>query len=140
MQDDFQKDQEAVVAIPPDVNPPVSDAHARLIALRRAALQEKKQLDADRLELHRQILALIDAPGGEWKWVIEKAHGQIDKWERNHLCHPRYVVMWRQWLSMPASFAKAAILREDDLGVSMRQNSPFNLAMNLLQMQNKETK
>lgn len=129
MQDDFQKDQEVVIAIRPDVDPPVSDAHARLIALRRAALQEKRQLDADRLELHRQILALMEAPGGEW--VIEKAHGQIDKWERNQLCNPRYVFLWRQWLAMPPGYREAAILCKGDLGVSMRQNSPFGHAMAL---------
>ena len=129
MKNDFQKDQEAIAAIRPEVDPPVSVEHAKLIALRRAALQEKKQLDANRLQLHRQILALMDAPGGEW--VIEKAHEQIDKWERNNLCNPRYVFMWRNWLAMPAGYREAAILREDDLGVSMRQNSPLNHAMAL---------
>lgn len=130
MQDDFSKDQEAIAAMPPAVDPSVSAAHAKLLALRRAALQEKKQLDAERLQLHRHILQLIAAPGSEW--VLQKAHEQIDKWESNKLCNPRYVFMWRNWLALPAAYLEAAMLREDDLGVSMRQNSPFNHAMDFL--------
>ncbi len=96
---------------------------AKLLELRRAARQEKHQQDEERRERHRQILKLLDGPQGEW--IRQKAHEQIDKWERNSICHPRYVVMWREWLAMPASCLEAAVLREDDLGVSMRQNSPF---------------
>lgn len=100
-----------------------------LLALRRQALSEKAQLDKKRLDAHRQIVDLLFQGDEQSQIVRAEALGQIEKWERNHLCNPRYVVMWRQWLSMPASFARAAILREDDLGVSMRQNSPFNHAM-----------
>jgi hypothetical protein len=42
---------------------------------------------------------------------------------------PRYSHTWREWLDLPEKFARAAILGEDDLGISMRQNSPFCHAM-----------
>lgn len=104
---------------------------AKILELRRAARQKKKQQDEEHRERHRQILKLLDGPQGEW--IRQKAHEQIDKWERNKLCSPRYWVMWREWLAMPAPYLEAAVLREDDLGVSMRQNSPFCHAFSLVE-------
>lgn len=104
---------------------------AKLLELRRAARQEKHQQDEECRERHRQILKLLDSPQGDW--IRQKAHEQIDKWERNKLCSPRYWVMWREWLAMPAPYLEAAVLREDDLGVSMRQNSPFSYAFKLVE-------
>lgn len=103
---------------------------ANILELRRAARQEKKQQDEEHRERHRQILKLMDGPQAEW--IRQKAHEQIDKWERNKLCIPRYWVMWREWLAMPAPYLEAAVLREDDLGVSMRQNSPFDHSFHLV--------
>lgn len=34
---------------------------------------------------------------------------------------------------MPPAFLEAAVLREDDLGVSMRQNSPFDHSFKLVE-------
>jgi len=104
---------------------------AKLLELRRAARQGKKQRDEEHRERHRQILKLMDGPQGDW--IRQKAHEQIDKWERNKLCLPRYWVMWREWLAMPAPYLEAAVLRDDDLGVSMRQNSPFCHAFSLVE-------
>jgi hypothetical protein len=97
---------------------------AKFLELRLAARREKHYQDEECRERHRQILKLLDGPQGEW--IRQKAHEQIDKWERNQLCIPRYWVMWREWLAMPAPHLAAAVLLEDDLGVSMRQNSPFD--------------
>jgi len=104
---------------------------AKLLELRRAARQEKKRQDDEQRERHRQILKLMEGPQGEW--IRQKAHEQIDKWERNELCLPRYWVTWREWLAMPAPYLEAAVLREDDLGVSMRQNSPFCHSFSLVE-------
>ena len=103
----------------------------KILELRRAARQEKKRQDEEHRERHRQILKLMEGQQGEW--IRQKAHEQIDKWERNQLCIPRYWVMWREWLAMPAPYLEAAVLREDDLGVSMRQNSPFGHAFRLVE-------
>jgi hypothetical protein len=105
---------------------------AKLLELRRAARQEKKRQDEEHRERHRQILKLMDGSLGEW--IRQKAHEQIDKWERDKLCSPRYWVMWREWLAMPAPYLEAAVLREDDLGVSMRQNSPFSHSFDLVDL------
>lgn len=104
----------------------------KLLELRRVALKDKKQQDEERRELHRQILKLMDGPLGGW--IRQKAHEQTDKWERDKLCIPRYWVMWREWLAMPAPYLEAAVLRKDDLGVSMRQNSPFSHSFDLVDL------
>jgi len=104
---------------------------AKIRELHRAAVQEKKLQDEEHRERHRQILKLLDGPQGDW--IRQKAHEQIDKWERNKLCIPRYVYEWRRWLAMPPAFLEAAVLREDDLGVSMRQNSPFDHSFKLVE-------
>lgn len=101
----------------------------QILALRRQARQEKNQVDQRRLELHRRIVQVLAKGDQESKDVLAQALGQIEKWERHQLCNPRYAVAWREWLKLPHDYARAAILREDDLGVSMRQNSPFNHAM-----------
>jgi len=103
----------------------------KVLEARREALREKKQLDEEIRLRHGRIVKLLEGPQGEW--IREKAHEQIDKWERNQLCHPRYVCQWRKWLAMPASFLEAAVLRTDDIGVSMRQNSPFSHSWNLVE-------
>lgn len=104
----------------------------KILELRRQARAEKNQIDERRLAVHRRIVEILYRGDNQSQVVRDQALGQIDKWERNSICHPRYVVMWREWLDMPASFAKAAILSEDDIGVSMRQNSPFHHAMAML--------
>ncbi len=100
-----------------------------ILALRRQARAEKASLDGDRLNVHRKIVEALARGDAQSEQIRAQALGQIAKWERNQLCLPRYAVMWREWLNMPAHFARAAILREDDLGVSMRQNSPFDHAI-----------
>lgn len=103
---------------------------ANVLELRRAARQEKNLRDEQHRELHRRILMLMDGPQGEW--IRQHAHEQINKWERYELCSPRYWVTWREWLAMPAPYLEAAVLRDDDLSVSMRQNSPFSHAFSLV--------
>ncbi len=97
-----------------------------LLALRRQARADKDRIDEHRLQVHRRIVELLYRGDADSKVVRNQALGQIEKWERNQICHPRYIVRWREWLDMPASFGKAAILSENDIGVSMRQNSPFH--------------
>lgn len=101
-----------------------------LLALRREAIDAQRLTDKERLERHRQVVELLKGPHAAY--VREKAHEQINKWEQRSLCNPRYVVAWREWLSMPISMAELSILREDDLGTSMRQNTPFSHAFQML--------
>ncbi len=106
---------------------------AKLLEQRRAARKAKKQQDELHCQRHRLILQLMDGPQGGW--IRQKAHEQIDKWERNQLCIPRYWLMWREWLAMSSPYREEAILREDDLGVAMRQNSPFDNSFELVELE-----
>ncbi len=106
-----------------------------LLELRRAARQEKKQRDDEHRELHSQLLQLLDGPQGEW--MRRKAHEQIDKWEARKLCSPRYVEQWRLILAVPAGERAKAVLRDDDTGVALRQNSPFDHSFHLVTHRNR---
>lgn len=104
----------------------------KLLELRRVALNDKKPQDEERRERHRELLKLMHGRLGEW--IRKKAHEQIDKWEQDKLCIPRYWIMWREWLAMPPPYLEAAVLRHDDLGVLMRQNSPFSHSFDLVDL------
>lgn len=103
---------------------------AKLVQLRRAARVEKKQRDDEHCERHRRLLQLLDGPHGEW--IREKAYEQINKWERHQLCIPRYAEQWRLILDMSTVERAAAVLRDDDIGVALRQNSPFAHSLELV--------
>ena len=91
---------------------------------RRQARAAKRIVHANLLDLHHKaIIALLDPIEGEH--VREQALQQIEKWDREHLCNPRYVQTWRSILNLPTASMRAAILRDDPEGVSLRQNSPF---------------
>lgn len=98
-------------------------------ARRRELLAEKRQEDLQRLDEHRKVVDLLFRGDDLSRQIRAEALEQIEKWERNNLCNPRYPWKWREWLDQPEGYARAAILREDDLGVSMRCNSPFGRAV-----------
>lgn len=99
-------------------------SEAEILLLRRRARAEKSLNDAALTAFHRKALdAMQDADGGEQ--VRLRALQQVGKWERDHLCHSHYVTEWRRILALPATAMPPAILREDDEGVALRQNSPF---------------
>lgn len=98
-------------------------------ARRRELLAEKRQKDLWMLDIHRQVVDLLFRGDDLSRQIRAEALQQIEKWERNNLCNPRYPWKWREWLDQPEKYARAAILREDDIGVSMRQNSPFGHAL-----------
>ena len=99
-------------------------SEAELLLMRRRARAEKSLNDAALTTLHRKALdAMRDAVQGER--VRSRALEQVDKWERDRLCHVRYVQEWRRILALPAAAMPSAMLRDDDEGVALRQNSPF---------------
>jgi len=100
-------------------------AQEEVLEARRLARAEKAQRDQANLEFHQAVVELLYQPGQPGAWIKRKALETVQKWEDGQLCNPRYIVAWRQWLDMPYEYAKAAILREDDVGLSMRCNSPF---------------
>lgn len=99
-------------------------SEAEILMLRRRARAEKSLNDAAMAAFHRKALDAMHDPSGGAQ-VRLRASQQVDKWERDHLCHIRYVSEWRRILALPAAAMPAAILRDDDEGVALRQNSPF---------------
>ena len=96
---------------------------------RRQARAAKYLADSALLDLHRKAANALLAPG-EGAHVRERALQQVEKWQRQHLCNPRYVQAWRNILDLPAASIPAAMLREDAEGIALRQNSPFGFLVN----------
>ncbi len=100
-------------------------AQVEVLEACRVSRGEKAQRDQANLEFHRAVVELLYQPGQPGVWIKLKALETVQKWADGQLCNPQYIAAWRQWLDMPYEYAKAAILREDDIGLSMRCNSPF---------------
>ena len=99
-------------------------SEAEVLEQRRQARAAKHLIDESLVVLHQKaVIALLDPT--EAKHVRAQALEQVAKWERGHLCNPRYVQAWRNILSLPAAAMRAAILQDDPEGISLRQNSPF---------------
>jgi len=99
-------------------------SESEVLELRRQARAVKRLVDESLVELHRKaVIALLDPAVGER--VRDQALQQVAKWERDHLCNPRYIQAWRDILGLPAEAMRTAMLRDDPEGVSLRQNSPF---------------
>lgn len=99
-------------------------SQGEILEQRRLARQEKRERDADLMNLHRLAVdALRDA--SEAQEVRERALLQIDKWERGSLCNPRYIAEWRKILDLPLASLCQVMLHNDAEGVALRQNSPF---------------
>lgn len=99
-------------------------SEAEILEQRRQARAAKQLVDEGLVALHqRAVFALLDPAEGEH--VRKQALLQVAKWDKNLLCNPRYVLAWRSILNLPAAGMRAAILRDDAEGVSLRQNSPF---------------
>lgn len=97
---------------------------ADILLQRRRARAEKSLNDAGLAALHRKALDAMQDCGRDRQFRLQ-ALRQVDQWERHHLCHMRYVIEWRRILALPVAAMHSAILRDDDEGVALRQNSPF---------------
>lgn len=106
-----------------------------LFALRRQARAAKRQNDLRILDDHRRIADLLFQGDELSRQIRAEALEEINAWEAKQICSPYYVWEWRQWLNLPEEYFRAVILREDDIGVSMRQNSPFGRALARLKAQ-----
>lgn len=97
---------------------------AEILHQRRQARAAKRVVDMQLLDLHRRaVQAMEEAELGEQ--VRQQALRQIEKWDKERLCNPRYVLSWRAIPDLPLEVRGAAILRDDADGLSLRQNSPF---------------
>lgn len=103
------------------LQPAYEPAFSQLRTLERMA-GSKNGLD---LEFHRAVAELLYQPEQPGNWLKRQAFRLLQSWEDSKSCDSSYIVRWREWLDLPSELGKAEILREDDLGTSMRRNSPF---------------
>ena len=105
-----------------------------ILEQRRQARFEKSLKDADLMLLHEKAVdALSDSNASD---IRSRALAQVDKWEHDSLCNPRYVDLWRSVLKLPIAALRAAMLRDDAEGVALRQNSPFGFLKGHVYMEN----
>jgi len=97
-------------------------ANDGILAARREARARKAERDGRLYALHT---AAADALASGDQNVQLRALEQVAKWQVNRLCSPRYIAAWKGILDMPPAQMRAAMLRDDDEGVALRQNTPF---------------
>jgi len=102
-----------------------------ILEKRRLARQEKSKRDAELMQLH--VLAADAMTGTNSQQVRERALSRVDTWEERALCSSRYIAEWRRMLSLPPLALRQAMLRSDDDGVALRQNTPFGFLKSLQQ-------
>ncbi|CDW94980.1 MULTISPECIES: hypothetical protein [unclassified Thiomonas] len=100
-----------------------SDRDAALV-LRREAIAEKTAVDARLFDIHRIACDQFALPEAR-EAVRRRAQLQVDRWERGHLCSPRYIAAWKRILGLEPKDFQAEVLRTDAEGVALRQNTPF---------------
>jgi len=101
-----------------------------ILEQRRLARQEKSKRDAELLQLHE--LAADAMAGSGAQQVRERALSKVDAWEKKGLCSPRYFNEWRRILNLPPQALRQAMLRQDDDGIALRQNTPFGFLVRRL--------
>ena len=95
-----------------------------ILEQRRLARTAKHLVDVRLVGLHPQaVKALLDPVAGAR--IRQRALQQVEKWERDNLCNPRYIKAWRGILALPVASMQAAILNDDPDSLCLRQNSPF---------------
>jgi len=94
-----------------------------ILEQRRLARQEKSKRDAELMQLH--MLAADAMMGVSAQQVRERALSTVNAWEERSLCSSDYIAEWRRMLSLPSLALRQAMLRPDDDGVALRQNTPF---------------
>ena len=99
-----------------------------ILEQRRLARGAKQASDAELRHRHLRVTAALCDPT-QADAVRSQALQHIDLWERQQLCHRRYIDGWRHILDLPVRAMCDEILRDDAAGVALRQNSPFGFLL-----------
>ncbi len=97
------------------------------LAERRAAREEQRRREAERLSRHRKIaLDLLLMPPAARARAVRGARAEVARWRRDGLCSADYANRWDALLALPAREI-AANIASDTLpeGTALRQNSPW---------------
>ncbi|GHU17724.1 hypothetical protein FACS189475_02020 [Betaproteobacteria bacterium] len=106
-----------------------------LLEQRRSARQAKSERDAYLMKLH-QFAAEVLLKADDAQSVRKRALLQVDKWENGALCSRNYITAWRNILKMNSPVElRESMLRTDDEGIALRQNTPFGFLKERLQWQ-----
>ena len=95
----------------------------QVLALRRQARAQQTVVDARRLEAHRAVADALD--GDRAAAIGADAQAQIARWLTRQLCHPDYAVQWSAILALAPATRRQEMLREDPVGIALRQNTPL---------------
>lgn len=91
---------------------------------RQQAREAKRQIDDQLLALHRLAVAGLLDPF-KAQHIRAQALARVQIWQQRLLCNQHYIDAWRAILALPEAELPHAILRNDDQGVALRQNTPF---------------
>lgn len=97
---------------------------SEILKMRKQARAEKALVDEELMSLHILAIDVLRDPD-QSAAVRQRALEQIQKWQDNALCLPRYVAEWRRLLALPIDDMAVIVLCPDAAGVDLRQNSPF---------------
>lgn len=98
------------------------------LADRRRARLEQSLVEKDRLIRHQRIaVRLLAGPAAAAQKMIADAKAVVSRWKREKLCSDDYINRWSRLLVLPkAELALALMDENDDWGLALRQNSPWN--------------
>lgn len=92
---------------------------------RRLARLEQSEREGQILQMHERAIRALFSPIGES--VRSDALVTIRAWEERGLCNPEHIAAWRLILtSRDRAVIEDLVLREDEDGVALRQNTPFS--------------
>jgi len=84
----------------------------------------------DRRHRHAMLATgLLMAPTSRARALVAEAGANVDRWERDHLCSPHYIVRWRRMLAGSVSRVARSLLRDDEWTDALFQNSPWAFAL-----------
>ena len=102
--------------------------HAELLERRAAARAGKRESDDALLRKHATVVERF-VRSNEGPEIRAQATRTVDQWERERRCDAYYVRAWRRILALPTARLAEEVLRADDEGIALRQNSPFGFLL-----------
>jgi hypothetical protein len=97
---------------------------------KRMALQQQKNVEADRLIRHQRIAIRLLTNPAQAPAHIESAKKLVARWEQESLCSDHYISRWKKALSLPVAELAIEMSGEmDGWGTALRQNSPWPMTI-----------
>lgn len=91
--------------------------------------RERRRRLERRLAHAALAVRLLEARAPQAKALVARAHGAVDRWERERLCSRHYVTRWRAMLRGPIGRVAGLLLDPGDWRDALFQNSPWAFAL-----------